>query len=212
MAKASATRNKLLYDVHPGVAVTQKWITELKTKTGRSLDDWIMLLRKEGPKDEHSRREWLKTKHKLGTNTAGWLAQRAQGKGLEDSDSEAYLKAAAQWVEEQYLGKKEKLRPIYDELLSIGKALGPDVRACPCKTIVPLYRKHVFAQIKPTTNTRIDLGLCLTHYAGKIPRRILETGGMEKKDRITHRIPIESAAAIDHEVREWMQAAYDLDI
>jgi len=38
-------------------------------------------------------------------------------------------------------------------------------------TIVPLYREHVFAQIKATTNSRIDLGLALTHYKRKLPKR-----------------------------------------
>ncbi|HJY86908.1 MAG TPA: DUF5655 domain-containing protein [Candidatus Acidoferrales bacterium] len=166
---------------------------------------------KKGPKDEKSRRGWLKTKHKLGTNSAWWIAERAEGKGGEEDTPEAYLEAAVHYVEEQYAGPKEKLRPIYDELLKLGKSLGEDVKACPCKTIVPLYREHVFAQIKPTTNSRIDLGLALTHYKGKLPKRIVETGGLAKKDRITHRIELTSTAEIDGEVKKWLRTAYDLD-
>ena len=89
--------------------------------------------------------------------------------------------------------------------------MGDDVKACPCKTIVPLYRKHVFAQIKPTTNSRVDLGLALTHYKGKLPKRLIDTGGLAKKDRITHRIGITSAEQIDGEVQKWLKTAYDLD-
>jgi len=200
-----------LYDVHPGVAMMQKWVAELKAKTGRSVDEWLALIKKEGPKDEKSRRHWIKSKHKLGTNSAWWLAERAEGKGGEDSDPEAYLKAAVEFVEGQYSGAKEKLRPIYDELLRAGKALGPDVKACPCKTIVPLYREHVFAQVKPTTNARVDLGLCLKGYRGKPPKRVIDTGGLAKKDRITHRIALGSVAEIDGEVRKWLKTAYDLD-
>jgi hypothetical protein len=211
MSRAGATKTESLYAVHPGVAMVQKWLTELKEKTGRSLDEWLALIKKDGPKDEKSRREWLKTKHKLGTNSATWLAERAEGKGSEDSDPESYLKAAAQYVEEQYSGTKTALRPMYDQLLKIGRSLGADVKACPCKTIVPLYRNHVFAQIKPTTNTRIDLGFCLTHYKGKLPKRLIDTGGLAKKDRITHRIEIKSAADIDDEVKKWLKTAYDLD-
>ncbi len=37
--------------------------------------------------------------------------------------------------------------------------------------IKPLYLEHVFAQIKPTTNSRIDLGLALPHYKRKLPKR-----------------------------------------
>jgi len=122
-----------------------------------------------------------------------------------------YLKAAVRYVEQQYAGPKEKLRPIYEELLTLCKSMGSDVKACPCKTIVPLYHSHLFAQIKPTTNPRIDLGLALTHYEGKLQKRIIDTGGLAKKDRITHRIEITSIGEIDGEVKKWLKTAYDLD-
>jgi ATP-dependent helicase YprA (DUF1998 family) len=210
MPKASLAKSESLYGVHPSVAMVQKWLAELKEETGRSMEEWLALVKKEGPKDEKSRREWLKSKHKLGTNKASWITERAEGKGWEDT-AEAYLKAAVQYVEEQYAGPKEKLRPIYDELLKLGKSLGEDVKACPCRTIVPLYRAHVFAQIRPTTNSRIDLGLALTHYKGKLPKHVIDTGGLAKKDRITHRIEITAAEQIDGDVKKWLRTAYDLD-
>jgi len=210
MPKASLAKSESLYGVHPSVAMVQKWLAELKEETGRSMEEWLALVKKEGPKDEKSRREWLKSKHKLGTNKASWIAERAEGKGWEDTP-EAYLKAAAGYVEEQYAGPKEKLRPIFEELLTLGKSIGSDVKACPCRTIVPLYRDHVFAQIKPTANSRIDLGFALTHYKGKLPKRLIDTGGLAKKDRITHRIEITAAEQIDGEVKKWLKTAYDLD-
>jgi len=76
---------------------------------------------------------------------------------------------------------------------------------------VPPYREHVFAQIKPTTNSRIDLGLALTHYKGKLPKRIIDTGGLAKKDRITHRIELKSTDQIVSEVKKWLKTACDLD-
>ena len=212
MAKAKAARDGSLYDMHPSVEMVQRWVAELKAKTGRTLKEWIALVKREGPNDEKARREWLKTKHKFGTNDAWWIAERADGKGGEEDTPEAYLKAAVVYVEEQYAGAKETLRPIYDELLRVGKSLGDDVKACPCKTIVPLYRKHVFAQIKPTTNTRIDLGFALTHYKGNLPKRLIDTGGLAKKDRITHRIEITAAEQIDGDVKKWLKTAYELDI
>src|SRR6266704_641481 len=130
------------YDAHPSLAMGQKWWAGLKEKTGRSMEAWIALVKKEGPRDEKSRREWLKTKHKMGTNRASCIAERAEGKGWEEDTPEAYMKAAVRYVEEQYAGPKEKLRPIFDELLKLGKSLGEDVKACPCRTIVPLYREH----------------------------------------------------------------------
>src|SRR5438093_11134176 len=204
-------KSKTIYDIHPSVAMVQKSMAELKEKTGRSLEEWIALVRKEGLKDEKSRREWLKTKHNLGMNRAGWIADRGDGKGGDLDTPEMYLKSAVQYVQEQYAGPKQKLRPIFDELLTLGKSLGQDVKACPCKTIVPLYRQHVFAQIKPTTNSRVDLGFALTHYKGKLPKPLIDTGGLAKKDRITHRIEITATEQIDGEVKKWLETAYGLD-
>ncbi len=212
MPKAKTARDTFSYDVHPGVAMVQKWLAELKGKTGRTLEEWIAFAKKEGPKDYAKRREWLKNKYKLGTNSASWISERVDGKGSEEDTPEAYLKTAVGYVEEQYAGAKENLRPIYCELLKLGKSLADDVKACPCKTIVPLYREHVFAQIKPTTNTRIDLGFALANYKGKLPKRLIDTGGLAKKDRITHRIPLQSVKEIDGEVKKWLETAYELDV
>lgn len=205
----TATKKKSVYSVHPGVTMTQKWIAELKEKTGRTLDEWLKYIKKAGPRTEEERRMWLKTEHGLGTNTAWWLAERADGKGEESGDPEAYLKAAEQYVEDMFSGGKASLRPIYERLLKVGLSIGKDAKACPCQTIVPLYRSHVFAQIKPTTRTRIDMGFALGDM--KATGRLIDTGGFAKKDRITHRIPIMSVEDIDDEVKHWLRVAYDRD-
>jgi hypothetical protein len=206
---SSKTHKKSIYSVHPGVYTMMDWVANLKEKTGGTLDEWIALVKKSGPPTEPERREWLKKKHGLGTNSAWWIAERAEGKGGEDASPEAYLKAAEEYVEAMFAGPKAGLRPIYDELLKVGLKLGKDVRVCPCKTIVPLYRRHVFAQIKPTTRTRIDLGFALKET--KATGRLIDTGGFAKGDRITHRIPITTLAEIDDEVKRWLKTAYDLD-
>jgi hypothetical protein len=211
MPGTKTAKSESLYGVHPSVAMVQRSMAELKGKTGRALKEWIALVEKEGPKDEMSRREWLMTKHKVGTRDAGWIAERAEGRGGDLDTPEVYLQSAVRYVEEQYAGPKEKLRPIYEELLNLGRSIGSDVKACPCRTIVPLYREHVFAQIKPTTNSRIDLGFALAHHKGKLPKRLIDTGGLAKKDRITHRIEIAAAEQIDGEVKKWLKTAYDLD-
>ncbi|HEV8383566.1 MAG TPA: DUF5655 domain-containing protein [Candidatus Acidoferrales bacterium] len=210
MASSSqASTRKSIYGVHPGVQMVQDWIAGLKEKTGHTLEEWIALVKKSGPAGEEARREWLKKEHKFGTNAAWWIAERASGKGSEEDTPEKYLRAAEKYVEEMFAGGKAGLRPIYDALLSLGLSTGTDVKACPCKTIVPLYRKHVFAQIKPTTRTRIDFGLCLRGV--KPPKRLIDTGGAAKGDRITHRIEISSLKDIDAEVKRWLKTAYEQD-
>ena len=76
------------------------------------------------------------------------------------------------------------------------------------RTTVP---DHVFAEIKPSTRTRIDFGFALGKFTGKIPARLIDTGGKEKKDRLTHRIPVTALTDIDAAVKKWLKTAYELD-
>ena len=141
--------------------------------------------------------------------TSTWLAERSFGKGAEMEDPDLYLESAERDVDKMFSGGKAHLRPVYDALLKLGLKTGKEAKACPCTTIVPLYRKHVFAQIKPATQTRIDMGFALGEM--KPEGRLIDTGGFAKKDRITHRIPITSLDDIDDEVQHWLKVAYDRD-
>jgi hypothetical protein len=197
-----------LYSPHPSIQYARNVLAAMEKKTGKAYEEWVMIAKKSGLKTEEERRAWLKEKHGLGTNTAWWIAEMSVGKGREAIDEELYLANAPKYVEEMY-AKKEQLRPIHDALIELGRSLGPDVKVCPCQTIVPLYRNHVFAEIKPATKTRIDLGFALgdTKAAG----RLIDTGGFAKKNRITHRIPIVDVKEIDAEVKKWLRVAYDRD-
>src|ERR1035438_2107154 len=188
--------------------MVQKWAATLKEKTGRPLDEWVKLVRKHGPVTENERRACLTREHGLPSLSAWWIAEYAGGKGEDMGSPEAYLRAAERHVDDMFSGKAA-LRPIYDALLKLGMGLGKDVKACPCQTMVPLYRNHVFAQIKPTTRTRIDLGFALG--ARPAEGRLMDTGGYAKKDRITHRIPISSLAEIDDAVKQWLRIAFEED-
>jgi hypothetical protein len=201
---------KDLYSVHPSIPYAQNIVAKMKAKTGRSLDEWIALVKKEGPPTEGERRVWLKEHQQLGTNYAWWIAERAEGRGDEGTDPEAYLRKAPEYVAAMFAGRRAALKPIYDKLLKIGLGVGKDAKACPCQTIVPLYRAHVFAEIKPATNTRIDLGLALRHWTGKIPARV-EPVKTAKGNRITHRIAVASLDEVDAFVERWLTNAYHAD-
>ena len=67
----------------------------------------------------------------------------------------------------------------------------------------------MIAQVKPATNSRIDFGLSLGPDF-PFTARLKDTGGLKKKDRITHKIEIAKPEDIDVEV-EVAAAAYDRD-
>ena len=76
----------------------QKWVAELKGKTGHSLEEWVALTKRAGPMTEKERREWLKINHQLGTNSAWWIAAHVEGKDSEEDSPEKYLAAAPKYV------------------------------------------------------------------------------------------------------------------
>jgi hypothetical protein len=204
IAYYDSMRHNSVYTVHPGFAMEASSLANLKERTNRTLDEWIRVVKKSGPATEKERIAWLKQEHGVTTNYALWIAKRVDGTGsAADYDPDAM-------VEAMFAGKKAGLRPIYDLMLKLAFDLGKDVRVCPCKTIVPFYRRHVFAQVKPTTATRIDVGFAFKDMppTGKL----ISTGGFEKGDRITHRIPVGSVAEIDTEVRKWLKHAYEIDV
>ncbi len=197
-------RKNSVYTLHPSFAMEESGLAILKERTGHTLEEWIRIARKSGPVTEKERIAWLKDAHGITTNYALWIAKRADGAGgAADYDPDAM-------VETMFAGKKAALRPIYDRMLALAFGLGKDVRVSPCKTIVPFYRKHVFAQVKPATATRVDIGFAFRDM--KPAGKLISTGGFEKGDRITHRIPVTSMEGIDTEVKKWLKHAYEIDV
>lgn len=202
------------YSVHPSVAHVQAILRNLERNSGRDLEAWITALGDADPGDEKARRAWLKDQG-LGGAQALFVAERSLGGSAHafDDTPEGYLRMAPQYVDRQYAGKKSALRPLYQALLEGALALGPEVKACPCQTVVPLFRQHVFAQIKPATLTRIDLGLALGNPAGvhDPSGRLLDTGGFKKRDRLTHRIEVRTPADLDDVLGRWLRTAFEGD-
>lgn len=199
------------YSVHPSISRSDTILKNLPRTTGRSLEEWTSLLSAACPGDEKAREQFLKAQYKLGGETSYLIAYRSVGKAMDVSDPATYLQEAVQYIEAMYDGKKSHLRPLHDALIRLVLSVGDDVKICPCQTIVPIYRKNVFAQLKPSTLTRLDFGLALKSCTEPFPDRLIDTGGLQKGDRITHRFAIQKLEDIDGEVLAWARRAYELN-
>lgn len=202
----------LSYDLHPSVAYVQAVLANFKAKTGRTLEEWVALVRVEGPSEARARTAWLKARG-LGTNQAGLVVQRAgaaPGHAFDDTP-EGYLAAAPGYVEAQFAGRKAAFRPLFERLVTRVRALGPEVKVCPCETLVPFYREHVFAEAKAFAS-RLDLGLALGDPTTvRDPSgRLKDTGGFAKKDRITHKLELTTESDLEAAL-PWLKRAYDRD-
>jgi hypothetical protein len=200
---------KIKFDVHPGVAMVKKWTDELPEKTGRSLQQWAELVRTQAPGERKDRITWLKVKHGLGANAAGWIADYANNKATWDGDPALYLKQADAYVEAMFAKGKEWQRPIFEKVVAEVRKLGRDVKVCPCKTMVPFYRKREFAHIKAATKTRFELALTLVDVPFR--GRLKKNPRADDKDRQQHLVELTDVKDVDAEVVRWLRMAYEAD-
>ncbi|MCE5246247.1 DUF5655 domain-containing protein [bacterium] len=199
----------IVFGVHPLVAHMRSMTANLEARTGRGLAAWIEVVRREGPAGDRERLVWLKTRHKLGGATAGLIVECVAGRGRAFADEETYLAAAPRLVDALFSGPKAALRPLYEALARLACSIADDVRICPTTTAVSIHRRHVVAEIKPASRTRIELDLALG--AEKGGGRLVETGGLAKKDRLTHRVVVERLEEIDDELTAWLRLACERD-
>lgn len=52
---------------------------------------------------------------------------------------------------------------------------------------------------------------CVEAICTRTPARLINTGGLKKGDRITHRIEVTSLADIDEDLMRWLERAHDMD-
>jgi hypothetical protein len=52
---------------------------------------------------------------------------------------------------------------------------------------------------------------CVEAIYTRTPARLINTGGLKKGHRITHRIEVTSLADIDEDLMRWLERAHDMD-
>lgn len=168
-------------------------ITNMPEKTGKSLDQWLVITRHSGLEKHGQIVKLLKNDYAMTHGFANMVAHHTL-----KSDEVVDLVAA------QYSGGKSGLRPLHDILIKHAQKFGSDVEISPKKTCVSLRRSKQFAVITPATKTRIDLGINLKGFAGS-SRLLKQTNAM-----CTHKIQITQISQIDQQLLNWLQQAYDL--
>lgn len=170
-------------------------IANLEAKTGKPLDAWMKITRSSGLEKHGQILKMLKSEHGVTHGFANLLAHETLSNGTP---------LEAELVDAQYAGKKADLRPIYEALIAMTSKFGQDVDVSPKKTYVSLRRNKQFALIKPSTATRIDVGLNLK---GEPVSERLEASG-SFNSMCSHRVRVTSQSEIDTELRDWLKQAY----
>ena len=171
----------------------QTMIDNMPEKTGKSLDQWKIILNDQAFSKHSEGVNFLKKKHNVTHGFANTIVTLSK----EENNAPEDLVTA------QYKGK-EALLPIYEKVISVVKKFGNDVIITPKKTSVSVIRKRQFVLIKPATKTRIDLGLKLKDKPTK--ERLGNSGPFGTM--CTHRVQITSIDGVDDELINWIQEAY----
>jgi predicted transport protein len=170
-------------------------IANIEASTGRSLADWIEIVRASGLEKHAQAVAMLKADHGLGHGNANLIvikAREADAGGAASHD---------QVVDAQYAGKLAALRPVYEAVVAAVRAFGDDVELAPKKAYVSLRRRKQFGQVGPAAG-QLEVSVNLP---GKEPTdRLRPTSGMA-----THRVRITDAAGLDDELVGWLREAYD---
>ncbi|MGB3467039.1 MAG: DUF5655 domain-containing protein [Cyclobacteriaceae bacterium] len=175
-----------------------KMIENLHTNTGKSLDEWIEIVRETGITKHSGIIEYLKTAHDFTHGFANLVAHKSKGSDAGSTENPDDL------VMLQYMGK-ETLKPIYDQLVAAIEQLGDDIEFAPKKAYVSVRRKKQFAIIQPSTKTRVDLGLQLKEQ--ETNDTLLKAGSWNTM--VSHRVKLTDAHQIDQEVKDCLKEAYE---
>ena len=178
--------------------MAQTMIDNLPAKTGKSLQEWLVIVRGSGLQKHGEVIRLLKGEHGMTHGFANLVAHKFlnpdPGSSAEDGD----LVAA------QYAGTKAPLKPIYEKIVSLVKGFGPEVEIAPKKSYVSLRARKQFAIVQPSTQTRVDLGINLK---GRDPQGRLEASG-SFNSMVSHRVRLASPEEVDAEVKNWLEAAF----
>jgi predicted transport protein len=173
---------------------TRTQIANIERSTGRSMEDWIALVRASGLERHAEMVAMLKAEHGLGHGNANLIALRARAAADAPQSDEALIAS-------HYEGQKAALRPLYDAVIDRVRAFGDDVELAPKKTYVSLRRRRQFGQVGPAGRDRLEVGLNLDLPVGG---RVEKATGMASR-----RVRISSASELDDELLGYLRRAYD---
>jgi len=173
-------------------------IANLADKTGKSLEQWLVVTRKAGLEKHGQIVKMLKADHGMTHGYANIVATMTlRGDAPEPAGHDL--------VAAQYAGPKGDLKPIYDKLAAAVSEFGSDVELAPKKAYVSLRRNKQFALIQPSTKTRVDVGINLK---GTEPTGRLEAAGSFNA-MVSHRVRLAGVEDVDQDLLGWLNAAYD---
>lgn len=179
--------------------MAEAMIKNLKEKTGKTLPQWLTVVKKSKLVKHGEIVKMLKGDHGVTHGFASMIAHQHLGSAAYTSNE-----SDDQLVANQYTGAKSGLKPIYDALIAAIKKFGDDVEIAPKKAYVSLRRKKQFAIIQPSTKDRVDVGIKLKDT--KTTDRLEKAGSFNSM--VSHRVRLSAKKDVNAELKKWLKQAY----
>jgi hypothetical protein len=177
----------------------QAYLDTIKTKTGKTPDDFRQLATQKGLSKYPEIMAWLKSDFGLGHGHANVIAQLL-------TKPEAHQATPDERIATLFAGNKEKWREPYAALVAHLNEFGADVRVAPTNTYISLLRgENKFGIVQPSAADHIDIGIKLK---GVAPSGRFTAAGTWN-NMVTHRVNISDPNQIDAEVLSWLKQGYD---
>ena len=193
-----AVRESPSWPPDPGKRCGASIAERLLRQTGHDVAWWNERIRaQDGVGDEASLRAWLS-----GQQVTGYQQMLLV---METFGYPQFLLASADELIDGQYADREALRPILDAVLAAAAGLG-EVEVQARKTYTTLLTpRRTFAAVRPTTKTRVDLGLRLD---GVAPGGRLLDGRNTAGGSVNLRLPLVSVDDLDDEAVELLGRAY----
>jgi len=177
---------------------TQTMIDNLYKNTGKSLEQWMDIVKKENIAKHGEIIKFLKETHGLTHGFANLIAHKSKGSDAGSAENQDDL------ITKQYQGK-EHFIPIYEKLMSDIEKFGDDIEIAPKNAYVSLRRKKQFALLQPATKTRFEIGIILKGQEAQGKLKAINTANA----MCSHKINVAGVNEIDGEVIDWLKKAYE---
>ncbi len=177
----------------------QEFIQSAKEKTGRTLEQWLPVVKASGLSKQMEITNWLKAEHKLNHLQAQLLA------GLYLNNGKPVYQNEASLLDNQFT-KCEEMRPLYQALADAILKNFPCTQVIPKKTYVSFTATREFAaiNIKPK---EIRLGMDLGEMA--FNETIQKTRLSGPMPRISHMAVITDIKQFNKKLIEYLQLSWN---
>ena len=175
-------------------------IASMKSRTGKTLEEWLALIGPQLPAERKGRLQWLKQRFDLKQNSAYLILSR-----LDEMDGTSLYAHGDALLNDLFDGRSQALHGLYDRLLARVGGFGNDVKVLPRKNYVALSRGSHFALLRPV---RRQMAIALALPANTRHPLLQTARGFGDAKKFPWQLQLEAEQVLDDDMIQLLRQAY----